>query len=327
MPTLGAWSVPLEALTFTGRHLHRPECVLAGRDGTLYVSDWRGGVTAIAPDGAQQSFLASSGADGRPAVQPNGIAIDRDGSFLLANLGEPGGVWRLWRDGRLEPFCLEVAGEPLPPCNYVLLDEEGAWITVSTRHRPRAQAYRPDVADGFIVRVDRRGARVVADGLGYTNEVQLDASRRRLLVVETFGRRLTSFRIGAGASLAEPTVVATFGHGTFPDGLAVDEEGGLWVASIVSNRVLRVDPGGAVRTLLQDCDGRRLDEVEAAFLEGRMDRSYLDRDLGSRLHNVSSLAFSGEDRRTVHLGCLLSDSLATFPAPVAGLPPVHWGWA
>jgi sugar lactone lactonase YvrE len=327
MPTIDVWSLPLEPLTFTGQGLHRPECVLAGRDGTLYVSDWRGGVTAIAPDGAQHSFLASNGADGTPAVQPNGIAIDRDGSFLLANLGEPGGVWRLLRDGRLEPFCLEVAGEPLPPCNYVLLDEEGAWITVSTRHRPRAQAYRPDVADGFIVRVDRSGARVVADGLGYTNEVQLDASRRRLLVVETFGRRVTSFRIGAGASLVEPTVVATFGPGTFPDGLAIDEEGGLWVASIVSNRVLRVDPGGEVRTLLDDCDRRGLDDVETAFREGRMDRSHLERNLGSRLHNISSLAFSGDDRRTVHLGCLLSDSLATFRAPVAGLPPVHWEWA
>ena len=327
MPTLDAWSLPLEALTFTGRQLHRPECVLAGRDGTLYVSDWRGGVTAIAPDGAQQSCLARTLPDGTPAVQPNGIAIDRDGSFLLANLGDAGGVWRLRRDTTLEPFCLEVAGQPLPPCNYVLLDEEGAWITVSTRHRPRAQAYRPDVADGFIVRVDRRGARVVADGLGYTNEVQLDASRRRLLVVETFGRRVTSFRIGAGASLDEPAAVATFGPGTFPDGLAVDEEGGLWVASIVSNRVLRVDPDGAVRTLIQDCDGRRLDEVETAFQEGRMDRPHLDRSLGSRLHNISSLAFSGSDRRTVHLGCLLSDSLATFRAPVAGVPPVHWGWA
>jgi sugar lactone lactonase YvrE len=327
MPTLDDWSLPLEAVTFTGRQLHRPECVLAGRDGTLYVSDWRGGVTTIAPDGAQQSCLARTLPDGTPAVQPNGIAIDRDGSFLLANLGDSGGVWRLRRDATLEPFCLEVAGQPLPPCNYVLLDEEGAWITVSTRHRPRAQAYRPDVADGFIVRVDRRGARVVADGLGYTNEVQLDASRRCLLVVETFGRRVTAFRIGAGASLDDPAVVATFGPGTFPDGLAVDEEGGLWVASIVSNRVLRVNPGGEVRTLLQDCDTRRLDDVEAAFEEGRMGRPHIDRSLGSRLHNISSLAFSGGDRRTVHLGCLLSDSLATFRAPVAGLPPVHWGWA
>jgi sugar lactone lactonase YvrE len=47
------------------------------------------------------------------------------------------------------------------------------------------------VSDGFIVRVDDAGARIVADGLGYTNEVQLDPSGERLYVNETFGRRLS----------------------------------------------------------------------------------------------------------------------------------------
>ena len=159
-------------LRFVGSGLHRPECVVCGRDGTLYVSDWRGGVALIGPDGAQRSILAR---DNPHRVQPNGIAIDRDGSFLLANLGETGGVWRLHRDGSLEPFCLEVAGEALPPTNFVAVDRDGGvWITVSTRRRPRALGYRRDVADGFIVRVDGKGARVAADGLGYTNEVQVE---------------------------------------------------------------------------------------------------------------------------------------------------------
>ena len=161
--------VPLSALRPVGRSLHRPECVVCGRDGTVYVSDWRGGVSLIARDGSQRSILPRENPRG---IQPNGIAVDRDGSFLLANLGEAGGVWRLQRDGTLEPFCLELAGEPLPPANFVMVDREGGvWITVSTRLRPRALGYRPDVADGFIVRVDAAGARIAADGLGYTNEV------------------------------------------------------------------------------------------------------------------------------------------------------------
>jgi hypothetical protein len=41
---------------------------------------------------------------------------------------------------------------------------------------------------------------------------------------------------------------------------------------------------------------------------------------------VSSLAFGGPDGRTAYLGCLLSDSLATFRTPVRGLPPPHWSW-
>ena len=36
-----------------GTELQRPECILAERDGTLWVADARGGVTRIAADGRQ----------------------------------------------------------------------------------------------------------------------------------------------------------------------------------------------------------------------------------------------------------------------------------
>jgi hypothetical protein len=88
-------SIPLHALSSTGRDLHRPECVLALRDGTLCVSDWRGGVTLIRADGSQRAILAHGGPEGEggaPGVRPNGVAIERDGSFLLANLGDAGGA-------------------------------------------------------------------------------------------------------------------------------------------------------------------------------------------------------------------------------------------
>ena len=316
--------VPLHEIGFVGRGLHRPECVLCGRDGTVYVADWRGGVTLIAPDGTQRSILPREN-PGR--VQPNGIALVRDGSFLLANLGDRGGVWRLQRDGTLEPFCREVAGEILPPCNFVLVDPEGGvWITVSTRLRPRALGYRPDASDGFIVRVDDAGARIVADGLGYTNEAQLDPSGEWLYVNETFGRRLSRFAVGPGRALGERETVATFGAGTFPDGLTFDAEGGIWITSIVSNRVIRISPDGTQSLLLEDADPTKLAEVETAFQGGRLGRPHLDNSFGTRLGNISSLAFGGPDRQTAYLGCLLDDRIATFPSPVAGHPLPHWDW-
>ena len=314
--------VRLDEVGFVGHDLHRPECVLCRREGTVFVSDWRGGVTLIAPDGTQRSILPR---DNPRGVQPNGIALDRDGSFLLANLGEAGGVWRLQRDGTLEPFCLEVAGEVLPPCNFVLIDRDGgAWITVSTRLRPRALGYRPDVSDGFIVRVDEAGARIVADDLGYTNEVQIDAAGEWLYVNETFGRRLSRFALTADGVLGERETVATFGAGTFPDGLTFDAEGGIWVTSIVSNRVIRISPDGGQSVLLEDVDPARLEEVEAAFQAGQLGRPHLDHSFGTRLKNISSLAFGGSDRQTAYLGCLLDDRIATFRSPVPGLPLPHW---
>ena len=312
-------------LEFVGSELQRPECVLCTRDGSVYISDWRGGVTCINSDGSQRAFLDAT----QPSVlRPNGIALDRDGSFLLAHLGdEDGGVWRLRRDGTVEPFVVEVGGEKLPPTNFVMIDrKERVWITVSTRLSPRARGYRKDVADGFVVLVDSEGSRIVADGIGYANEVQLDASGEWLYVNETFGRKLTRFRVGKDGRLSGKETVAVFGHGTYPDGLCFDVEGGVWVTSIVSNRVIRVDTDGSQDVVLEDHDPGEVDRVESAFAEGRMDRSHLGTSFGRRLRNVSSVAFGGADLQTVYLGCLLGDAIATFRSPVAGLAPAHWEW-
>jgi sugar lactone lactonase YvrE len=43
--------------------------------------------------------------------------------------------------------------------------------------------------------VDTRGARIVADGLGYTNECAIDISGQWLYVNETFSRRLSRFPV------------------------------------------------------------------------------------------------------------------------------------
>ena len=315
-------SIDLDDVEFLGAELVRPECVLCTKAGALFVSDWDGGVTRIGPDGGQQRILAPASA----GLRPNGIALSRDGSFLIAHLGDTeGGVFRLRRDGTLEPVLIEVAGEALPPTNFVMEDALGRlWITVSTPRAPRDLGYRRDLAEGFIVLLDQRGARVVARDLGYTNEVQIDPSGEWLYVNETFGRRLSRFRIGANGDLSERQTVTEFGLGTFPDGLAFDREGAAWVVSIVSNRVIRVDREGRQEILLEDSDAEHLAWVEAAYEAGTLGRAHLDRAASRRLRNVSSLAFGGPDLKTVTLGCLLGDSLARFQSPVAGWPLPHW---
>ena len=312
----------LDQMSFIGRGLSRPECVLATRAGVLCVSDWGGGVTRIAPDGAQTRILARNIA----GLRPNGIALRRDGSFLLAHLGAAdGGVYSLSRDGAAAPLLTELDGRPLPPTNFVLDDHEGrVWITVSTRLQPRHLGYRPDAADGFIVLLDRRGARLAADRLGYTNEVALHPSGDWLYVNETFARRLSRFQLAADGSLSGRETVTEFGAGTFPDGLCFDAEGGAWITSIVSNRVIRVAPDGSQEVVLEDSDPDHLAWVERAYQDGTMARPHLDDVKSRRLRNISSLAFGGPDLRTGYLGCLLGDSVASLPLPVAGHPPAHW---
>ena len=324
--SLGLPEVGLADVGFVGRGLVRPECVLATASGDLFASDWRGGVAAVHRDRPQKLFTGALPRGG--ALRPNGIALRGDGSFLLADLGETsGGVFALTRDGAVRPFLERVDGLDLPPTNFVAEDREGrVWITVSTTLVPRSLGYRSDVADGFIVLVDRHGARIVADGLGYTNEALVSPDGMWLYVNETFGRRLTRFRLRDDGSLAAREVVTTFGAGTYPDGLAFDVNGDVWITSIVSNRVIRVARDGAQTLVLEDADEPHVQWAEQAYGAGELGRAHLDKRAGRVLANISSLAFGGPDRRTAYLGCLLGDSIATFRTQVAGHPPVHWTW-
>jgi sugar lactone lactonase YvrE len=319
--------IPLDSLDHVGSGLQRPECVLATKAGDLFVSDRRGGVTRIAPDGRTETFLPKPGSLD-VTLHPNGIALERAGSFLIAHLADDfGGVFRLFRDGRVEKVLTEIDGVTLPAVNFVLVDaQERIWVTISTRRQPRGVSYRADIADGFVILIDKRGARIVADDIGFTNEVRLDPSERELTVVETFARRLIRFDIAPDGSLSGRRVIAEFGPGTWPDGIALDVEGAVWVTSVVSNRVLRVTRDGKIQLLLEDADPEHLAWVESAYRAGTMGRAHLDQIKSRTLRSIASIAFGGLDLRTAYLGCLLGDQLPRFRAPVAGVPMAHWDW-
>ena len=315
--------IPVSALEPWGSGLSRPECVVATPAGDVFVPEWPGGVTVVRADGGIQTWRAAS-----PALdlRPNGIALADDGSFLIANLGDDGGVWRLDRTGALTPVVKEVDGIPLPPANFVTIDEhDRVWISVSTRLFPRQQAWREDVGDGFVVVLDDRGARIVADGLHYTNEVRPDPAGNWLYVVETFGRTVRRFPIRARAELGTAeTVFSVPGEGFFPDGFAFDEEGGLWVTSLVSNRLVRFHHD-RLETILEDVNADFVERVEQAFASRSMTAERLGRIPRTLLQQLTSLAFGGPDRRTVYLGTLHGSCLYRFRTDVAGARLAHWG--
>ena len=307
-------------LTRFGKGLNRPECVLCTAQGEVLTSHFDGGVSRITANGQPQHFLGL----GDPVVATNGFALTRQGEFLCANLLLPGGVWKVTQGGCQEPYLLEIDGYVIPSVNFVYVDShERVWIAVSTRREPRSLGYRPDVDDGFIVLKDQHGERIAAEGLGYTNEVKIDPSGQWLYVNETFGRRTSRFRVSSDGKLGLRETVAEYGHGTFPDGLDFDSEGGVWLTSVLSNRVIRIAPDGSQQVFLQDYDGDWLDSVEKAFQAGELGREQMD-NINAQLKSVSSVTFGGPDLKTVYLGNLLDDCLYTFQSPIAGAPPSHW---
>lgn len=308
-------------LSFTGAGLNRPECVICLANGRMIAANFDGGVSVIEPGGEVWHLVGR----GDVALKPNGICLVEDGSILATHLGATtGGVYRLHPDGRLDPYLLEADGIALPPTNFVHRDAIGrTWITVSTRKVPRALGYRRDAGDGFVVRVDDRGARIVADGLGFTNECLVHPDCRRIFINETFARRVSVFAISPTGDLVRERSFEDFEAGEFPDGMALDAAGGLWLACIIANRVIRLGRDFERRVVLDGADPELIAWTEEAYAADRMAPEHLAR-APQPFDNISSLAFGGTDLRTIYLGNLLGDRIASFRQDVVGAPPVHW---
>ncbi|WP_420562489.1 SMP-30/gluconolactonase/LRE family protein [Thalassobaculum sp.] len=321
-----------DAVSIFGRGLRRPECVACTKAGAIWVSHalpaGGGGVARLDADGTPQLIVATSGA---PAdFMPNGWSMAPDGSFLIANLGDSGGAWRLYPDGSCTPVLQQIEGYPVPPVNFVHLDEEGrVWISVSTWRIPRDRAFHRDVADGFVILMDAidrpETARIVADGLGYTNEVKVDPSGRWLYANETMARRLSRFELTSDGLGSRQTVV-DYMEGVIPDGFEFDAEGGIWCASVMSNRLVRVAPDGSQHVILEDLDPAEIAPAMARWRDGSFTRD--DMMIGAKrsLRNIASITFGGPDLKTVYCGSLAGEGLATFRSPVAGAVPPHWNF-
>jgi sugar lactone lactonase YvrE len=307
-------------LTQIGSGLNRPECVLAARDGSLYTGDWTLGIARIAPNGttgpAVEADLIAHG------FRPNGIALTADGDFLFANMGKAGGVWRVGRRGEARPFATELAENPIPRTNFVLVDGDRAWITISSLAR-KHEHFTAEENTGQILLVQDGKVTVAADGLNWTNELRISPDGKSLFVNETFACRTTRYDVAADGLLSNP-VRLTYPGDTFPDGMAVDAEGALWIVCVISNRLIRIAPDLTWTVLFEDVDRGELDTISSAHAKGRLTWDQISQSRGSRVSNLSSIAFGGPDLKTLYLGGLGIGEVQVLRSPVAGMPMEHW---
>lgn len=87
--------------------------------------------------------------------------------------------------------------------------------------------------------------RIAADGLMFPNGMVINPDGATLIVAETYSERLTAFDIGPDGTLTGRRPFARLDEEA-PDGICLDEQGAVWVASPPAKAVLRVAPGGVV---------------------------------------------------------------------------------
>lgn len=322
-------------LRYIGHDLQRPECILAERNGTLWVADGRGGVMRIDPDGTQDLIL-QDGLDENTASSfedrlvntsgslPNGLTFDKNGDFLIANFGTDR-VERMTRDGATSVVIDTVDGKPFGKANFVTRDSKGRlWLTVTTTMNPWTDHVTTNSRDGYIAVIDDRGARIVADNLCGTNELRFDPTEEWLYVAETTSRNITRFRV-EDDRLTDREIYGPSNVGGFCDGIAFDAFGNLWTTLIMADRLVAITPEGDLLTILDlGGDAEALAALDAAWARGGVTPDLMQACGSTECRWMASLTFGGADLSTVYLGSLQGDRIPYFRCPVAGAPLIYW---
>ncbi|HPC86024.1 MAG TPA: SMP-30/gluconolactonase/LRE family protein [Smithellaceae bacterium] len=286
--------IDIQQIRTIGGGLTRPEGVMALDDGSVRTADAHGRCARIDPDGRTTFF-------GRLGGLPNGICIDPDGNCIVANIGN-GEVQSLSSDGRHTVLMTQAQGKRMSTPNFPFLDFAGRlWVSNSTDNPDIEASLKAPVPDGCLVLIAKgRAPRIVAQGICFANGVALDADEKYVYVAETMKRRILRYRIHPDdtvgpAEVYGPDFLGKFG---FPDGIAFDEAGNLWVAFPMANALGYIDPGGALEIFAQDPQG-------------------------AVLNHPANICFGGKDRRTAFIGSLGGANVPFFEVPHPGLRLVH----
>ena len=205
------------------------------RDGRLYFSDMHAGrVLALDADGRCEEVLALDG------DEPSGLGWLPDGRLLVVAM-------RARKLLRRDPGGLAVHADlaPLLPllANDMVVDGRGRAYVGNFGFDLHA-GERPRPTSLALVHPDGRSELAAADLL-FPNGSVVTPDGRTLIVAESFGARLTAFDVAADGRLSRRRVFAAL-EGAVPDGICLDAEGAVWVASPVSHGALRVREGGEV---------------------------------------------------------------------------------
>ncbi len=185
-------------------------------------------------------------------TRPSGLGWRPDGTLLVVSMTDR----RLLavRDGATEVVADLSAVAP-HDCNDMVVDAAGNAYVGNfgfDLHDPEAEQRTTT-----LVLVTASGAiRVVADDLFFPNGCVITPDGATLIVGESFGACLTAFDIAADGSLDGRREWARV-RGAIPDGICLDAEGAVWMASPVSNRIVRVAEGGEVLEVIHTSDERQ----------------------------------------------------------------------
>jgi sugar lactone lactonase YvrE len=213
------------------------------RNGCLWVSDMADNtVYRIAPDGARTVVV-------RTAQRPSGLGFLPDGTPLVVSMGDRK-VLKIV-DGAAEPYA-DLSAIATGDANDMIVDSRGRAYVGNLGYDVFA-GEEPAPADIALVDVDG-SVRTAAARTEFPNGMVLIDDERVLVLAETWAKRLIAYDREADGLLSGRRLYADLGERT-PDGICLDQDGGIWISSFHTSEFVRVVEGGAVTDRVA-CPGR-----------------------------------------------------------------------
>jgi gluconolactonase len=270
--------IPAEAFTVFATGVDHPECVAFDAHGELWAGGEAGQIYRINSEGQVSLVTSVGGFSG-------GLAFSSADELFVCNPAH--GILRVRSDGTFDCFASEAGNQKLICPNFGLFDRAGNYyVSDSGNFRKR---------NGRIIRYDPKGkAEVLTGPAGYANGMALSADGQTLFWIESDTNSVFAQSIRKDGSLSKPEQYAT-DCGRFPDGLALDAEGNLYVSCYASDEIWRINPEGKKTLFAWD---------PWAIVLG----------------SPTNMAFGGEDMDELYVANLARTTISRAKVPRKGLP-------
>jgi gluconolactonase len=203
---------------------------------------------------------------------PNGHKILPDGNHLVCD--GKGAVFLLSPRGAV----IKAVANPPWGANDITLDPDNGGFYFTSPNLSRSEP------QGLVYYVDRDGAaHLVAENMGFPNGLVLPPGGKKLFVGESLYNRIVEFDVLEPGRLGEMRVFASLPSPTKgepaakPDGMALDEDGNLYVAHYGMSAVQVLDPRGK---LIATLPTGAMYTSNVAFAGDKMDQLYVTGSIG-----------------------------------------------
>jgi gluconolactonase len=240
--------VPMSVLVdgaVTEPRLSHPEGVAVDRDGFIWCGGELGQIYRISPDGSEREVVASTGGFCL------GMAFDADGDLFVCDL-KHAAVFKLeTATGTVSLFADGVPGHRFRTPNFPAFDAHGR-LFVSDSNEMRVPG--PGIV---VLQPDGSGELWHPGPFDFANGLAFSPDGSRLYVAETFKEAVSVIEVRPDGSAGDRSEFVAL-PGSYPDGLAVAEDGTLIVGCYQPSHILAVDGDKRVHVLGEDVSAHLL---------------------------------------------------------------------